>query len=283
LISGSLDYKINTLHNVSEIYTNVDGNGDAHRRAAGNNGKKKNRKVKLSVKVIKLLEPIIELLFKNQFDSAFAAIQVNDHREIVPIHKSKRFYLWVHKTYYDGKGDMLGSDVLKEVVDTLEAKALFDGPAKTLDLRVSRDPHDELVYWYDLCNEHWEAIKITKDGWNVVKSNEVPIMFRRYSGQQAQVYPSKNCPSVGIIDQFLKLINLNDSENTRLLVRCYIASVLIPGIAKPILMIHGPKGAAKTSFQDLVKLLLDPSSLSNLTLPRTMEQLAQQLMHNFLT
>ena len=124
------------------------------------------------------------------------------------------------------------------------------------------------MYWYDLCNENWEAIKITKDGWNVVKSDEAPMVFRRYSSQKAQVYPSKSYPS-DIMDQFLKLINLKDSENGRLLVKCYIVSILIPGIAKAMLMIHGPKGAAKTAFQDLVKLLLDPSSLSNLTLPRT--------------
>ena len=85
------------------------------------------------------------------------------------------------------------------------------------------------------------------------------------------------------MDQFLKLINLKNSENTRLLVKCYVVSILIPGIAKAILMIHGPKGAAKTAFEELVKLLLDPSTLNNLTLPRTTEQLAQQLMHNFLT
>ena len=238
--------------------------------------------VKLSAEVIKLLEPNIDLLFKNQLDLAFAAIEINGHREIRPIHKSKRFDLWVRKTYYDETGNTLGSDVLREVVDTLEAKALFDGPVKTLDLRISKDPNDELVYWYDLCNESWEAIKITKHGWNVVKSNEVPVVFRRYSSQQAQVYPSKSYPS-DIMDQFLKLINLKDSEDIRLLVKCYVVSILIPGISKAMLMIHGPKGAAKTAFEDLVKLLLDPSSLDNLTLPRTTEQLSQQLMHNFLT
>jgi len=67
------------------------------------------------------------------------------------------------------------------------------------------------------------------------------------------------------------------------LVKCYVVSLLIPGIAKAMLMIHGPQGAAKTAFQDLVKLLVDPSSLSSLTLPRTTEQLSQQFMHNFLT
>jgi|ERR671918_410137 hypothetical protein len=111
------------------------------------------------------------------------------------------------------------------------------------DSEAGKDPHDELVYWYDLNNDNWEAIKITKDGWTIVNSNEVPIIFRRYSGQQTQVYPSKNYPP-NIMDQFLKLINLKDSENTRLLVKCYVVSILIPRIAKAILMIHGPKGAA---------------------------------------
>ena len=247
------------------------------------NNDSNNEDTKLSAEVIKLLESGIELLFNNNTeDKAFAAIHINGHREIIPIHKSKRLDLFVRKTYYDKTGDTIGSDVLKEVVDTLEAKALFDGPVKTLDLRINKDPYDDIVYWYDLCNENWEAIRITKNGWNIVKSDEVPIVFRRYSSQQAQVYPSKNYPS-DIMDQFLKLINLKDSENTRLLVKCYIVSILIPGISKAMLMIHGPKGAAKTAFEDLVKQLLDPSILSNLTLARNTETLAQQLMHNFLT
>lgn len=260
------------------------GNGNARSKPASTETKDsdEDKSVKLSAQVIELLEPNIDLLFKNQFDSAFAAIKINGHREIRPVHKSKRFDLWVRKTYYDEKGDTLGSDVLNEVVYTLEARALFDGPIKTLELRISKDPHDELVYWYDLCNENWEAIKITKDGWNLVKSNEVPIVFRRYSSQQAQVYPSKRYP-IDILDQFLKLINLKDSEDVRLLVKCYVISILVPGISKPILMIHGPKDAAKTTCEDLVKMLLDPSNLSSLTLPRTTEQLSQQLMHNFLT
>ena len=108
--------------------------------------------------MIELLEPHIELLFKNRTDDrAFAAIHVNGHREIIPIHKSKRFDLWVRKTYYDETGDTLGSDVLKEVVDMLTAKALFDGPEKTLALRISKDPQDDSAYWYDLCNENWEG------------------------------------------------------------------------------------------------------------------------------
>jgi hypothetical protein len=238
---------------------------------------------KLSEEVIELIKPKIVFLFKNsRTDSAFAAVLINGHREIVPIHKSKYFDLWIRKTYYDETGKTLGSQVLREVVDTLEAKAIFEGQTETLDLRVGKDPHEDLVYWYDLTNENLEAIKITKDGWQVVDSNQAPLIFRRYAGQRAQVYPSRNYPP-DIMDRFINLLNLKDSEDTKLLVKCYIVAVLIPGIAKAMLMVHGPKGAAKSAFQDLIKLLLDPSSLINLTLPRIEEELNQQLMHNFLT
>jgi hypothetical protein len=269
---------------IGNVGYHFNGNCHTDKKASskeGNDHDDSDKGVKLSAEVIKLLEPNIDLLFKNQFDSAFAAIQINGHREIVPLHKSKRLDLWVRKTFYDETENTLGSEVLKEVVETLEAKALFDGQMKALELRISKDPHDELTYWYDLCNEKWEAIKITEQGWSIVKSDEVPIIFRRYSGHQAQVYPSEVYPS-DILDHFIGLINLKDSKNTKLLVKCYIIAVLIPGIAKAMLMVHGPKGAAKTAFEDLLKVLLDPSILTSLTLPRTSEALVQQLMHNFL-
>ena len=166
-----------------------DGNGEVRTSATRNTGGDQDRDSEdkeLTTIVFELLEPHIELLFKNRTDArAFATIHLNGHREIVPIHKSKRFDLWIRKTYYDKTKDTLGSDILKEVVDTLQAKALFDGPEKTLDLRISKDPQDDIVYWYDLCNENREAIRITRDAWNIVKSGEVPIMFRRYSSQQS--------------------------------------------------------------------------------------------------
>lgn len=264
-----------------------DGNGDYHKRKdSAPDSKETDNVVKLSAKVIQMLEPMIELLFKNEFDTAFAAIYVNGHREIVSIHKSKRFNLWVRKAYYDSTGDTIGTEILNEVAETLEAKALFEGPIKPLELRVSKDYNDELRWWYDLCNDNWEVVQIGVEGWLIVKSTESPIMFRRRLGHQAQVYPAKdydiNVLDINVLDQFIGLLNLKDDAGIRLIFKCYLIALLIPGIAKPVLMIHGPKGAAKTTCQDLTKLALDPSKAANLTLPRDTQQLAQQLEHNFL-
>ena len=120
---------------------NNDGNGNGKTNknspskvdAATNNEKEES--VKLSKEVIGLIEPMIVLLFKNKLtDSAFAAIRVNGHREIVPIHKSNRFDLWIRKAYYDATGKTLGSQIIREVVDTLEAKAILCGRVETLTM-----------------------------------------------------------------------------------------------------------------------------------------------------
>ena len=75
---------------------------------------------------------------------------------------------------------------------------------------------------------------------------------------------------------------MEDDIGIRLIFKCYLIALLIPGIAKPALMVHAQRGRQKTTCQDLTKLSVDPSKATNLTLPRDTQQLAQQLEHNFI-
>jgi hypothetical protein len=71
-----------------------------------------------------------------------------------------------------------------------------------------------------------------------------------------------------IFDRFLKLMNIKqDDEDTKILLKCYIICLFIPNIQKPISMLHGSQGSAKSSFQGLVKTLVDPSVIKTLTFP----------------
>jgi len=74
-------------------------------------------------------------------------------------------------------------------------------------------------------------------------------MFRRYKGQQPQVYPSRKYPP-DVFDRFIELANVK-AESNRLLLRCYIISLFCAEIPKPISMVHGERGAAKTILQKL--------------------------------
>jgi hypothetical protein len=105
-------------------------------------------------------------------------------------------------------------------------------------------------------------------------------VFRRYSNQQIQPYPSLQFPPY-IFDQFLKLLNVKDEDN-KLLLKCYIICLFIPEIPKPILMLHGEQGSAKSTLQELIKLLVDPSIVRTLSFPRDINELIQKLRHNYI-
>ena len=128
--------------------------------------------------------------------------------------------------------------------------------------------------FYDLTNKHWEAVRITSVGWTIEKA---PIIFRRHN-TQPQVHPSKEYPS-DIFDRFMNLLNVK-GEQTKLLIKCYIIALFIPEIDKPILMLHGDPAGAKSTMEELMKTLVDPSSVLTFALPRDNVELVQQLDHN---
>ena len=219
----------------------------------------------------------------------FSAIMIDGHREILPI-KSSRFRRWICKRYFETRSEPIKSETLKQICDLLEAQALFSNNVKDLQLRTSssdsdvdniiRLPKCSRTIYYDLTDKMWQAVRISQYGWNIEKSTDVPILFRRHSNQLPQVAPSRKYP-IDIFDQFMNLINVKDGNN-RLLLKCYIISLFIPEIPKPVLMLHGEQGSAKSTLQELIKRVVDPSSIANLTFPRDVNELVQQLSHNYI-
>ena len=240
---------------------------------------------KESTKILEFIEEhgLILDLFKNQFDAPFARVRIHDHCEILPIHKSLKFQRWICGTYFNATGKPVSESTLNEVCMNLASRAEFKGEKRDLQLRVNRDPDDELTYYYDLTNEPWEVIKITVDGWTIEQSDKVPIMFRRFSTQKAQVYPAKSRDYPDdIFDRFFNLLNVSKDEDTGLLLKCYLIALFIPEISKAILILFGPQGAAKSAMCQLIKSLVDPSPLEILKPPRDEDRLVQQLSHNYL-
>jgi hypothetical protein len=164
----------------------------------------------------------------------------------------------------------------------LEAHAVFDGERRKLHLRVGSltdiitDQTQIDAIYYDLANRDWSVVKITENGWQIEKSS---ILFRRYSSTSTQVTPSEKYPA-GIFDQFIDLINIK-CEEQKLLLKCYIISLFFPEIPKPIQMLYGEQGAAKTSEQEAIKDLVDPSPIFTSTFPRDINELVQKMMHSY--
>jgi hypothetical protein len=228
---------------------------------------------KQAARLVKISEKSCKALFHDQYQTPYAAVTCGEHIESIPL-GSKKFKNYLCGAYYEALGSVPNSESIAGAIKVLKYKAAFKGPMIPLHLRVARDGNDIL---YDLTDAGYNVIIVTPQGWNIEKS---PIIFRRYSSQLGQISPSRTYED-DIFDRFMKLLNIEDN-NTKLLLKCYIIALFVPGIQKAILMLHGEQGSAKTTLQELIKTLVDPSSILTLAFPRDTNEFIQVLAHNYI-
>jgi DNA polymerase elongation subunit (family B) len=260
---------------------------------------------------MKLAKKYCHEFFIDNLGQPYAAVKIDKHLEVLPI-KSSRFKNWLCKIFYEytserskacdknppnkihsvedveneknesdeeveDTADILTTENLNNVLRILEAKATFSGnPIKELHLRVAKYDDGSSIL-YDLTNPDWQIVRVTDRGWDVEYAQ---IVFKRYSNHIPQVYPSKEyIPE--IFDRFMDLINIKDHEDNKLLFEVYIIALFYPEIQHPALMLHGEKGTAKSTLQELIKMLVDPSVIKTLAFSRNIESMVQKLAHNY--
>ena len=198
-------------------------------------------------------------------------------------------------------GDVLSADDISKIQSMLRYESIKN-PSKKLNLRIatfvgetdvetetetetkaeSKSQVQDEIY-YDLCNSEWEMVRVTRDGWDIVKQS-AQILFRRHAVGQTQVYPKRDYPP-DILEQFTNLANLNqDDEDNKILAEVYLISLfLLSNLPKPILNPYGSKGSGKTTYQEMLKLVVDPSAALTTSFPSTLSELAQVISHQYLT
>jgi hypothetical protein len=250
--------------------------------------------------LMELANENIDLLFKDQHNEGYACVNVNDdHFEIMPISSSK-FSRLIAKILYDNCGQIVNKETIHNVVYTLQAKAEFGDKKFPLSLRVAEYNGD---FYYDLTNEKHQCVRISKkqekEGmWEVLERTPVPL-FRRYNQVSQEVNLIYNSPShksdntqdisstistLDPLDNFLsRLTNINKNDReSRLLIKAALISYFIPNIPHIIIILHGSAGSAKSTFQYMLKNIIDPAKPSLLTLHENLNEFIQQLAHNYL-
>ncbi len=294
----SRNYKL-----VSEINDNDDDNNNStydnseQELVSEDQGEEEERKFLPQVLVELVLENSIKL-FKDEFKVPHIQVILGDHYETLPIDSTK-FKRYLLKLYYDTKdGKIANTEAVNSAISQLESKAFYEGRTIPLHLRVAwANPDTTDTIYYDLSDEKNRCIKITKDGWEIVE-NQTDVLFRRYDNLIPQVEPIRSPTTTTSIDsmygidskmfdEFISLFNIkpnkeNTAEDIKLLLKCYIISLPIPEIPKPIKLLHGEQGGAKSTFQELIKMLIDPSVTQTLTFPRDSNEFIQQLSHNYI-
>jgi hypothetical protein len=209
-------------------------------------------------------------LFHDTMGDPSMRIRVNSHSEILHC-RSRWVKSWLASLLWHADGKAPNANSIQAALNVLEARARFDGQCYHLSNRVAL--HDGAI-WYDLADSGWRALRVTPSGWETV--SEPPTLFRRHKHQKPQVEPV----SGGDLRRFLDFVNIQ-GEPDRLLCLVYLVSCFVPDIPHPIPDVHGPHGAAKSTFFRLIRRVCDPSCVELLGFPRDSAELVQQLSHHW--
>ena len=195
-------------------------------------------------------------------------------KELIAL-ESDRFRRYLAKLFYDNNNRGIAkTENINSAVQILQANVEYDGQTIPLSLIVA---WKEDTICYDLTDEKWRYVKITKDGCEI-RDDDALILFARHN-QVTQVLPDRNYEP-DILDKFIGLTNVKDDKD-RLLLKVYIISLFVPDIAHAMLIIHGEQGAAKSLLQRMIKELVDPSRPILLTIYASRDEFVQQLSHNY--
>ena len=195
----------------------------------------------------------------------FAELRFHDHNEIWPI-RSPGYERWVRFIYYRETDSAITQADFNTVIRQSEAQAMFDGGEKKVGLRVAGV---EGAVYLDLCNNKWEQVRITPEGWEIITAAESPIKFRRNRGMAELPRPISGS-RLNIIREVLNI----DSDGAWVLMASWLLGAMKPEAPYPILILQGEQGTSKSTTARLLRSLIDPSEVPTRTLPGNERDLA---------
>lgn len=204
-------------------------------------------------------------LFHDQYNDTYIA-HYGEGSSVAKI-SSKVTKLWLVNYAYSNLSALPSTDTINRVLQSLSAKALFEGSQHSLEVR---SVHNNNGLWYDLGEG---AVRITMNGWDM--PHDVPLVFKRFPHQKKQAEPL----SGGSLQLLLKYINITN-ESDQLLFLVYVVAAFIPNYPHPLLILHGAQGAGKTTPMKVMKELIDPSELGGLSAPKNIESFVQTISHH---
>lgn len=137
---------------------------------------------------------------------------------------------------------------VKQAIEILELEA-YRSTKETLDNRSAADDDDVFI---DLGDDGWRMVRITRDGWQVIRHDK-PRFFRP---QHMQSLPEPEYG--GDLNELFAFVPV-ENDDEKLLLTVWLLGAMYPAIPKPILLIVGPQGSAKTTRSRRLRSLLDPS------------------------
>ena len=202
-------------------------------------------------------------LFHAPDGTAYAAVEVDGHLETHAI-RSVRFRDWILIRFLRQRGRAPNSQLLTDALNTIRAIAVYHGPEMPVFVRVAEYEGD---FYIDLGHENWDAVRVTREGYEVV--SRPPVGFVRKAGFAPLPYPVAG----GTIEELRTFLNLA-TDGDFMLVAAWTAFSLSPWGPYPVLVLQGEQGSAKSTTVRVLRSLVDPAVEPLRALPKNERDLA---------
>ena len=213
-----------------------------------------------------------DVFFHNSVEETFVAVDKDKFYEVYRL-EDKKYQMLIRKRFYDELGKAISKDNISQAIGALEAKALYEGD----ELEVyKRCAEVDGVTYYDLCNKESTIIRIDENGWSIDESKQ--ILFIRKNNMSEQVMPEYYEELLELLDKHFRF----KSEEDRILHAVSLVTRLISDIPHPIEVIHGEKGASKTTTMRKNRSLIDPSPRDVISIPKAIQDLAITISNNYM-
>lgn len=203
--------------------------------------------------------------YHDKGEKGYVAVPLeNGHIEYMAV-QDKRYRQLLQRMYYQKYKKALRQDSRRQVVDTVEAEAIFQGADINPGIRCKY--YNNKIYYY-IADKEQTVICIDKEGIHVLESS--PIPFIRSYNMQEQVMPMDREKQDGKKPSFRKLARKYwkfKTEDDLLLHNVVLLTRFVSDIPCPIVYYRGDRGSAKTTSMRLDQLFLDPSTTDIRALP----------------
>jgi hypothetical protein len=153
------------------------------------------------------------------------------------------------KMFFEIERKMISKDKRNNVKTILKAYTI---ERRILYNRIARI--GDAIY-YDLGNERRQAVKITKQDWEIVEN---PLLFRPKSTSYSQVVPDRDYNrNRHYVREIIDKSTIK-YEHQKLIDEVYTISLFLPDIAHPMIVPIGPKSSGKSTHLRVKKLIVDP-------------------------
>ena len=187
-------------------------------------------------------------LFHDEIGEGYVTITGKNHKETWPI-RSRKFAELLADKYFALTERGVSKNTISDTMDTLCGKARVHGKSHSIYRRIASANGNIYI---DLCNDKWQVVEITANGWKIIENS--PVKFLRNASSQSLPTPQKG----GTLDDLWNLINVREED--RPLVAGFLIRALCPESPYFGLCVAGEQGTGKSTFCTMIRSFSDPST-----------------------